>query len=133
MQSYLKMSKHSLMVPETKILFHLSVFLIAGVVITITADIFYYKFNEIKETLAAYLDCESFGVVPGTTCDRSSFDDAYRLFKIWNNLGNIGLVLYPSINLIYIVEVHKLKKWLNKASQSFAHKSAASATADTSV
>ena len=130
MQSYLKMSKHSLMVPEAKILFHLSVFLFGGVIATIIGDIFYYEFNEINETLAAYLDCESTGFIPGATCDRSSFDNVYRPFRIWNDLGNIALQLFPCINLIYIVEVRKVKKWINNASLSLTHKSAA---ADRSV
>ena len=133
MQSYLKKSEHSLMVPEAKILFHLSVFLFGGVIATIIGDFFYYEFNEINETLAAYLDCESTGFIPGATCDRRSFDDVYRPVRILNDLGTISLHLFPSINLIYIVEVRKVKKWITKASHSLTHKSAGTAPANRSV
>ena len=101
-----------MMVPEVKILVHLFILLLCATIIFTAADIFYYNFNEMKQTLVAYLDCESIGAIPGTICDKSLFEDTYRPFKIILNVAYIGFVLYPTISLIYVVDVHKVKKWL---------------------
>ena len=103
--------------PEAKILFLTSSFLFGGGGAIVGGAVFLYRFNATTETLIAYLNCESAGTSVNVTCDRSSFEDAYYPYQGIFDLGNIGSVLYPAFNLIYVVEVQKVKKWLQSKSK----------------
>ena len=106
----------SITTPEAKILFLTSSFLFGGAGALIGGAIFIYRYNETTDSLIAYLNCESFGTTSGMACDRSEFERAFFPFQAIFDLGNISSVLYPAFNLLYVVDVQKVKKCL-KASK----------------
>ena len=106
-------SDASLTVPETKVLFLISYFLFAGGVIVVAFSIFFFTIKQVNEALDTFLNCESLGVISGTECDKSEFGAAYYPAQSIFDFGIVIILLYPAVNLIYVIDVQEMKRRLN--------------------
>ena len=63
------------------------------------------------DELFRYLSCEATGIVPGKVCERTF----QRLStEIPVNLALVLLGLYPAVNILYILNLTKIKRWLSR-------------------
>ena len=61
--------------------------------------------------LIRYLSCEATGIVPGKVCERTF----QRLStEIPVNLALVWLGLFPVVNLLYILNLTKIKQWISR-------------------
>ena len=61
------------------------------------------------ENLSEYLTCQAVGIAPGIVCERSF--QSLRI-EIPVNIGVSVLGLYPVANLVYILNIRKIKEWV---------------------
>ena len=104
----------SLTVPEVKILIILSCVLFGGAVLIVVYSILFFNLSAAVEALDAYLDCESTGIVPDRACDREEFADAYYPSQGIFDLVLVFGFLYPCVNMLYVVEIQKVKTKLTQ-------------------
>ena len=94
-------------------LFLISYFLFAGGVVVVAFSVFFFNIKRVKESLNTFLNCESMGVIPGAECDKSEFGAAHYPAQSIFDFGIVIILLYPAVNLIYVVEVQEIKRRLN--------------------
>ena len=75
-------------------------------------SLLFFNIKKANEALDTFIDCESLGVILGTECDKSAFGEAYYPVMSIFDIGHIIVLLYPSINLIYVIEVQEVKRRL---------------------
>ena len=97
---------------ELKILitFVYYIFLI-GSLIAIAASTSLRGQDGFTENLREYLTCEAVGITPGRICERSF--QSLRI-EIPVNIGVSVLGLYPVANLLYVLNIMKIKEWIAK-------------------
>ena len=76
-------------------------------------SVFFFNIKKVTEALNAFLSCESMGDNPGAECDRSEFGAAHYPAQGIFDFGIVIILLYPAVNLIYVVEVQEMKGRLN--------------------
>ena len=64
-----------------------------------------------SDELFRYFSCEATGIVPGRVCE--------RIFQMLSteipvNLALVLLGLFPVVNLIYVLNLTKIKRWLSR-------------------
>ena len=76
-------------------------------------SIFFFNTKKATEALNAFLSCESMGVIPGTECDKSEFGTAYYPAQSFFDISIVIILLYPAVNLIYVIDVQEIKRRLS--------------------
>ncbi len=64
-----------------------------------------------SENLKEYLTCEAVGITPGIVCQRSF--QSLRI-ELPVNIGVSVLGLYPIANLLYVLNIKKIKEWISR-------------------
>ena len=76
-------------------------------------SVFFFNIKRVKESLNTFLNCESMGDIPGTNCDKGEFEAAHYPAQSIFDFGVVIILLYPAVNLIYVVEVQEIKRRIN--------------------
>ena len=79
----------------------------------VAGSVLFFNIENAKEALSTFLNCESMGVIPGTECDKSAFGAAYYPVMSLLEIGLAIFMLYPAVNLIYVIEVQEIKRRLH--------------------
>ena len=64
-----------------------------------------------SDELFRYFSCEATGIVPGKVCDRT-FQTLSTEIPV--NLALVLLGLFPVVNLVYVLNLTKIKRWLSR-------------------
>ena len=71
-------------------------------------SVFFFNIKKSNEALNTFLNCESMGVIPGTACDKSDFGAAYYPTMILFDISWVIILLYPAVNLMYVIDVQEV-------------------------
>ena len=71
---------------------------------------FFFNIKKSNEALNTFLNCESMGVIPGMACDKSDFGAAYYPTMILFDTSWVVILLYPAVNLMYVIDVQEMKR-----------------------
>ena len=97
-----------------KILIILSCVLLGGAGLIVVYSVLFFNLSSAIEALDAYLDCESTGIVPDRTCDRGEFAHTFYPSQGIFDLVLVFGFLYPCVNMLYVVEIQKVKTKLTQ-------------------
>ena len=67
--------------------------------------------NDGPTELIRYFSCEATGILPGKVCERTFQTPAT---EIPVNLSLVMLGLFPAVNLVYILNLTKIKQWISR-------------------
>ena len=109
--------------PETKVLFLISYFFIASGIVVVALNVLIFNVKRIRNALETFLNCESLGAIPGMKCDKSEFGAAYYPARSILDIGIVIVLLYPAVNLIYVIDVQEVKRRLNNLHSAMWSKS----------
>ena len=75
-----------------------------------------------SRSLFEYLRCEATGTMPGKVCKRS-----FQMpeIEIPVNIGLVLFGLYPVVNLLYVLNIKEIKKWVSRRYRCQQHQSLA--------
>ena len=106
------------MVATTKLLIIICYF--AGVttyhLIVLSVNKLRFPFARYIQDLREYFLCESAGVRPVMMCDRNEINQAVP-YQLLLDTSFIFIALFPIVNLVYIVNIHELKRSFKKKRQ----------------
>ena len=99
------------MAATAKIILNISYY--AGIVIYVLITLAIHKHHFPKDSytqaLREYFLCESAGISPGKTCDRSEFNQSLPYLLPFEIIP-ILTALLPVVTLVYVVNIHEVKQ-----------------------
>ena len=96
--------------PEVKVLFLISFFIVAGGILILAGSVLFFNVEKANKALDTFLNCES---IPGTECDKSAFGAAYYPAQSLLDIGYVIILVFPAVNLVYVIEVQEIKRRFN--------------------
>ena len=89
--------------------------MLIGVYGAITLSITYrhWPVPKLVQEITTYFLCESTGLRPGRTCDRSGINE-YVKPQVFLKITYILLAILPVVNIVYVWNTHDLKRIWNK-------------------